>query len=49
MAVVGKLSARFKQWLQSLGKEDNWCIMVTADPDALGSAMAFKRLLSHRA
>lgn len=49
MAVFGKLSARFKQWLQSLDKEDNWCIMVTADPDALGAAMAFKRLLSHRA
>ncbi|MDE7065443.1 MAG: DHH family phosphoesterase [Desulfovibrionaceae bacterium] len=49
MAVFGKLSTRFKQWLQSLDKEDTWCIMVTADPDAMGAAMAFKRLLSHRA
>ena len=49
MALTGKSTGRMRQWLQSLNKEDRWCILVVADPDALASAMGLKRLLSHRA
>ncbi len=42
------ISQKLKNWLQTLGKDDNWCILITADPDALASAMALKRILSRR-
>ena len=48
MALTGKSTGRLRAWLQSLRKEESWCILVTADPDALGAAMGLKRLLSHR-
>jgi nanoRNase/pAp phosphatase (c-di-AMP/oligoRNAs hydrolase) len=35
----------FKQWRSRLGKEDRWCVMIHADPDALASALALKRIL----
>ncbi|WP_241159737.1 DHH family phosphoesterase [Desulfovibrio sp. ZJ200] len=41
--------ARFKQWRQNLNKDGRWGILITADPDALASAMALKRLMIHRA
>ncbi|MDR2574688.1 MAG: DHH family phosphoesterase [Desulfovibrio sp.] len=40
--------ARFKQWRGGLGKNDRWCVLVNADPDALASALALKRLLHNR-
>lgn len=49
MAPTSKNVNRLRSWLQSLDKDDTWCIMITADPDALASALALKRLLSHRA
>lgn len=49
MALPPKTTLRLRQWLQGLNKEDRWCILVMADPDALAAAMALKRLLSHRA
>lgn len=41
--------ARMKQWLAGLGKDDHWCIMINADPDALASALALKRIMTHKA
>lgn len=49
MALTGKSTTRLRQWLQSLNKDDRWCILVSADPDALASAMALKRMFSHKA
>lgn len=38
------------QELQALvSKDDRWLIIISADPDAIASAMALKRLISHRA
>ncbi|MBO4368676.1 MAG: phosphoesterase, partial [Desulfovibrio sp.] len=38
----------FKTWLQSQDKDSSYCILIFADPDALASAMAFRRLLRKR-
>lgn len=35
--------------LNMLSREEDWLILVNADPDALASAMALKRILAHRA
>ncbi|MDR1659203.1 MAG: DHH family phosphoesterase [Desulfovibrio sp.] len=37
--------ARFKQWRGGLCKADRWCVLINADPDALASALALKRIL----
>lgn len=48
MPPVAKFIARFQQWCQTLDKADEWCIVITADPDALGAAMALRRIMSRR-
>lgn len=40
-----EIVAQMKEWRQNLDKDDRWCILINADPDALASAMALKRLL----
>lgn len=35
----------FRQWRQTLDKTLRWCVLINADPDALASALALKRLL----
>ena len=40
MAGNAELVAHMKQWRQSLNKDDHWCILINADPDALASALA---------
>lgn len=35
----------FRQWRQNLEKDSRWCILINADPDAMASAMALKRLM----
>lgn len=35
----------FRAWRQSLSSDWRWCIIINADPDALASAVALKRLL----
>lgn len=35
----------FKLWRQTLPPEWRWCVMISADPDALASAVALKRML----
>lgn len=34
--------------LDLLRREDRWCILINADPDALASALALRRILVHR-
>ena len=48
MPVNAEHIASFKQWRQNLDKDDRWCIMINADPDALASAVALKRLMLHK-
>lgn len=43
-----KSTGRIRQWLHTLDRDGRWCIVVSADPDAMASALALKRLLSHR-
>lgn len=38
----------FRQWRQNLQKDDRWCILINADPDALASAMALKRIMHNK-
>ena len=45
MPAKSKLYQRFYAWKLALNKDERWCILITADPDALASAMALKRLL----
>lgn len=49
MTLAAKSSGKIRQWLQSLDRDDRWCIVITADPDAIASALALKRLFCHRA
>ncbi len=48
MKANSKRAKAFVDWLSTLSKGDNWCILVVADPDALGSAMALKRILTYK-
>ena len=48
MLPTAEIVAHMKDWRQNLDKDDRWCILINADPDALASAMALKRLLLPR-
>ena len=37
-----------REWRRSLAKDQRWCILITADPDALASALALKRIMQTR-
>lgn len=37
-----------RAWRRSLAKDQRWCILITADPDALASALALKRIMQAR-
>ncbi|MCR4666272.1 MAG: DHH family phosphoesterase [Desulfovibrio sp.] len=39
---------QFKDWLQTQGRDNRFCLLVFADPDALASAMALRRFLRGR-
>ncbi len=43
-----KLSARLTQLLEQFNRNDDWLIVINADPDAMASALALKRIMSHR-
>ncbi len=45
MQPTAEIAANMKQWLQKLNKDDRWCILINADPDALASALALRRIL----
>lgn len=40
--------AAFRQWRQNIDKDARWAILINADPDALASAMALKRIMHNR-
>ena len=44
----GRLGAQLAALQELLKREDNWLIMINADPDAMAGAMAFQRLIRHR-
>ena len=37
-----------KQWRRSLNREERWCILISADPDAMASAIALKRIMHQK-
>ncbi len=39
-------TSQFLAWLNSIPKDESWCILISADPDAMGAAMALKRILA---
>ncbi|QTO40682.1 DHH family phosphoesterase [Desulfovibrio desulfuricans] len=40
--------ALLQKWRAGLSKDDRWCILINADPDALASALALKRIMIHK-
>ncbi len=48
MAYFRKLSAQLALLHSLLKKDEKWLILINADPDALGAALALARLLRHR-
>lgn len=42
------LTPRLNQLYELLDREESWCILINADPDAIASAMALKRLIRAR-
>lgn len=48
MAYFRVLSAQLARIYELLDRDEAWCILITADPDALASAMALKRLIRSR-
>lgn len=48
MAYFRKLGAQLAALQELLKREDNWLIMINADPDAMAGALAFQRLIRHR-
>ncbi|MCG8532246.1 MAG: DHH family phosphoesterase [Desulfovibrionales bacterium] len=48
MSYFRNLSQQIDTLLGTLSRTDRWLITINADPDAMGSALALKRILSHR-
>lgn len=48
MAAISEYVTRMKQWRATLSKDERWCILITADPDALASALALKRIMQQK-
>lgn len=48
MAYFRKLDARIDKLQELFNKNERWLILINADPDALASAMALKRILAGR-
>ena len=46
MSSTRKLSSRLTQLLELFNRNDDWLIVINADPDAMASAMALKRIMS---
>ena len=43
-----KFASRLAQMQELFTRNDDWLIVINADPDALASALALKRIMSHR-
>lgn len=48
MSYFRKIDQAKQYFEQSVNKEQKWLILISADPDAMASAMALKRILAHR-
>jgi len=48
MAYFRKLTSQLAALQAILSREDDWLILINADPDAMGSALALQRLFSKR-
>ncbi len=48
MAIFKQLEERMEALLARFDKDENWLIVINADPDALGSALALRRIMSRR-
>ena len=48
MAYFRKLSSRLAELQALLNRDDNWMVLISADPDAIAGAFAFQRLISKR-
>ena len=48
MAYFRNLGSRLDRLLELFRKEDRWLIVMNADPDAMASALALKRILARR-
>lgn len=48
MALYRKIGSRLTQMQELFSRNDNWLILINADPDAIASAMALKRIMSRR-
>ena len=48
MNAITEHISQFRTWLGKQNRDGRWCILVSADPDALASAMALKRILRRR-
>lgn len=44
----GKVLQSFKDWLKTVNRDQRWCIVIIADPDAMASAAALKRIMASR-
>ncbi|MBQ9407752.1 MAG: phosphoesterase [Desulfovibrio sp.] len=48
MAGLPEYIVRMKQWRAGLSKDERWCIVISADPDAMAAAMALKRIMQQK-
>lgn len=48
MVQRGKILLALKEWLKTLNRDQHWCILINADPDAMASASALKRIMASR-
>jgi nanoRNase/pAp phosphatase (c-di-AMP/oligoRNAs hydrolase) len=49
MAYFRKITEKLHKLTQLANRDENWLILINADPDALASAVALRRILSRRA
>ena len=48
MTAIAEHILGLRQWRQALGKDERWGILINADPDALASALALKRIMRNK-
>lgn len=48
MAIFKQLDEQMEKLLERFDKDENWLIVINADPDALGAAMALRRIMSRK-
>tara|TARA_Y100001954_G_C15827095_1_gene612798 strand:+ start:3226 stop:4221 length:996 start_codon:yes stop_codon:yes gene_type:complete len=48
VALFKQLDDQVEHLLSLFSKEDNWLIVINADPDALGSALALRRIMARK-